>query len=90
VNLSNFDNQGMRHITKQVLQSMNANNISKQTSVTSLILTPRSTSDQSRGHDRGSGGSVILVTDVMVLAAGLPLKPVMPILIHSNLSHITL
>jgi hypothetical protein len=89
-NLSDFDNQGKHCITKQVLQSMNVNNISEQTSVTSSILTPRSTSNQSQGHGRGLGGSIILIAEVLVLATGLPLKRNMPILIQSNLPHITL
>jgi hypothetical protein len=69
---------------------MNANNISKQTSIASLILMPRSISNQSRVRGRGLGGGIILVADVLVLAAGLPLKHAMPILIQSNLPHITL
>ncbi len=87
-NLSNFDNLGKHCIAKQVLQSMNTNDISKQTSVASLILMPCSTSNQSWGRGRGLGGSIILVADVVVLAAGLPLKCAMPILIQSNLPHI--
>jgi hypothetical protein len=55
---------------------------------------PRSVKQQGtdRGHGRGLGhsGGFILVADVVVLAAGLPLKCAMPISIQSNLPHIIL
>jgi len=41
-------------------------------------------------RERGSGNSVIFVLDVPCLAAGSPLKRMMPITIQSNLPHITL
>ncbi len=69
---------------------MNANDISEQTSIASLILMPRSTSNQSQGCGHGLGRGIILVADVVVLAAGSPLKRAMPILTQSNLPHITL
>jgi hypothetical protein len=69
---------------------MNANNISEQTSITSLISMPHSTSNQSQGRGRGLGRSILLIMDVVVLDAGSPLKCAMPISIQSNLPHITL
>ncbi len=81
-NLSDFDNQGRQQITEQVLQSMNRQDISEHSSVTSLVSTPRSVSEQGMqcgcGHGRGLGRGVILVTGVVVLAAGLPLKRACP------------
>ncbi len=53
-------------------------------------MTPCSPSEQDCGRGRGPGGGVVLVADVVVLAAGLPLKRAMPISIQSNLPHITI
>ncbi len=93
-NLSDFDDQGRQRITEQVLQSVNGHDISEHSSGTSSVLTPGSVSEHGmqRGHGRGhgSGRGVILVADVMVLAAGLLLKRAMPITIQSNLPHIVL
>ncbi len=93
-NLYDFDKEGQHRITKQVLQAVNKNNASDHSSVTSSVLMPRSVNQQStdrgRGHGRGRTGGVILVADVVVLAAGSPLKRAMPILIQSNLPHIVL
>jgi hypothetical protein len=93
-NLSDFDNQGRQHITEQILQPVNRHDISEHSSVTSSVLTLRSVLEQGMqrgcGHGCGLGRGVILVADIMVLAAGLPLKCAMPISIQSNLPHIVL
>jgi hypothetical protein len=88
-NLSNFDEQGKRRITKQVLASMTGKIVGKHCSMASLVLTPCSPSEQDRGHGRRPSRGVVLIVDVVVLAAGLPLKRAMPISIQSNFPHIT-
>jgi hypothetical protein len=90
-NLADFDEEGQQRITEQVLM---ASRFSGDTSsTTSSVTTPRSIAqqglDRGRGRGRPSGG-VILVADVVVLAAGSPLKRAMPISIQSNLPHIVL
>ncbi len=91
-NLSDFDNQGRQQITEQVLQFMKGHNISEHSSVTSLVLTSCSVSEQGMqrgcGNGQGLGRGVIFVAHVVVLAAGLPLKCAMPISIQRNLPHI--
>ncbi len=89
-NLSGFDEQGKRQITDQVLASMTGKIVGKLSSIASLVSTPRSTSKHDHGRGRGSGGGVVLVADVVVVAAGSPLKRAMPISIQSNLPHITI
>jgi hypothetical protein len=89
-NLSNFDEQGKQRITKQVLASMTRKIIGKHSSMALLVLTPHSPSKQDRGRGHGLCRGVVLVTDVVILAAGLPLKCAMPISIQSNLPHITI
>jgi hypothetical protein len=98
-NLSNCDEEGQQHITEQVLQAGGRRFDSiDHSSFTSLVLTPLPVTQQGldpgRGRGRGCGrghpGGVILVTDVVVLAAGSPLKRAMPISIQSNLPHIIL
>jgi hypothetical protein len=90
-NLSDFDEQGKKRITKQVLASMTSSRtVGKNSSVASSISTPCSPSNHDRSYSRGGGGGVVLVADVVVLAAGLPLKRAMPISIQSNLPHISL
>jgi len=88
-NFSDFDEERQNCIREQVLQADG-----DHSSVTSFVLTPRSATQQGidcgRGHGRGRPGGVILVADVVVLAAGLPLKRTMPISIQSNLPHILL
>ena len=84
-NLSDFDEEGQQRIREQVLHAQG-----DQSSVTSSVSTPSSPSDCGRGRGCGRGGGVILVADVVVLAAGSPLKRVMPISIQSNLPHIVL
>jgi hypothetical protein len=68
--------------------------VSDHTSVASSVTTPSLVNQQGtlrrRGRGRGLGGGVILVADIVVLAAGPLLKRAMPISIQSNLSHITL
>jgi hypothetical protein len=64
--------------------------VGKLSSIVLLVLTPRSPSEHDRGRGRGPGGGVVLVTDVIVLAAGSPLKRAIPISIQSNLPHITI
>jgi hypothetical protein len=59
-------------------------------SIASSVLRPCSPSEHDCGHSRGPGGGVVLVTEVVVLAAGSPLKHAMPISIQSNLPHITI
>ena len=95
VNLANFDDDGQQCITQQDLQAMNnGHNTGEHSSVTSSVLTPHSVTQQGTdlgcGHGLGPGGGVILVADVIVLAEGSPLKHDMPILIQSNLPHITI
>jgi hypothetical protein len=89
VNLSDFDKEGQNRIQEQVLQAEG-----NHSSVTTSVSTPRSVTQQGLDHGRGRGrgrpGRVILVADVVVLAAGLPLKRTMPISIQSNLPHILL
>jgi hypothetical protein len=89
-NLSNFDEQGKRQITEQVLASITGKIVREHSSVASLVSMPCSPSKQDRGCGRGPGGGVVLVVDVVILAAGLPLKRAMPISIQSNLPHITI
>jgi hypothetical protein len=92
-NFLDFDKPGQQRIREQVLQSM-GQEVSDHMSVASSVTTLSSVNQQGmlcgRGHGRGSGGGVILVADTVVLAAGTPLKRVMPISIQSNLPHITL
>jgi hypothetical protein len=90
VNLSNFDEQGKRRITEQVLVSMTGKIVGKHKSVALLVSTPRSPSKQDRGRGPGPGGGVVLIADVVVLAGGLRLKRAMPISIQSTLPHITI
>ena len=86
-NLSGFDKEGQQPIWEQVLQAEG-----ELTSVTSSISTPRSVTQQGQDRGRGCGhgrpGRVIFIADVVVLAAGSPLKCTMPISIQSNLPHI--
>jgi hypothetical protein len=94
-NLSDFDKEGQHRITKKVLQAMDRKcDTSDHSSVTLLVLMPRSVNqqgmDHSCGHGCGHSGGIILVADIVVLAAGLPLKRAMPIFIQSNLPHIIL
>ncbi len=89
-NLSDFDEQSKKRITNQVLAAMTSKIVGKHTSVTLSVLTPRSPSDNNRSRCCGPGRGVVLVTDVVFLAAGSPLKHAMPISIQSNLPHITL
>jgi hypothetical protein len=89
-NLSDFDEQGKQQITDQVLASMTGKSVGKLSSVASLVTTPCSPSEHGRGRGRRPGGGVVLVADVVVLAAGSPLKRAMPISIQSNLPHITI
>ncbi len=88
-NLSNFDKERQNCIQEQVLQAKG-----DHSSITSSVLMPCSVTqqglDRGRGRGRGRPGGVILVADVVVLAAGLPLKRTMPISIQSNLPHILL
>ncbi len=58
------------------------------TSVASSPSTLSASTPTSR--ERGSGNSIIFVVDIPCLAAGSPLKRMMPITIQSNLPHITL
>jgi hypothetical protein len=89
-NLSGFDEQSKKCITNQVLAAMTSKIVGKHSSITSSVLTPRSFSGNDRSRGRGPGGGVVLVAEVVVLAAGSPLKCAMPISIQSNLPHITL
>jgi hypothetical protein len=90
-NLSNFDEQGKKCITKQVLASMTSSRtVGKNSRVALSVLTPRSPSNHDHSYGRSGGGGVVLVTDIVLLAAGLPLKHAMPISIQSNLPHISL
>jgi hypothetical protein len=93
-NLSNFDKEGQHRITEQFFQAVNKHNASDHLSVTSSVLMPHSVNQQDtdRGCGRGRGrtGGIILVADVVIMAAGSPLKRAMPILIQSNLPHIVL
>jgi hypothetical protein len=89
--LSDFDEQGKKRITKQVLASMTSSRtVGKNSSVALSVSTLCSPSNHDRSYGRGGGGGVVLVTDVVPLAAGLPLKRAMPISIQSNLPHISL
>jgi hypothetical protein len=89
-NLSDFDEQGKWQITDQVLASMTGKIIGKLSSVASLVSMPCSPLEHDCGRGRGPGRGVVLVTDVVVLATGSPLKRAMPISIQSNLPHITI
>jgi hypothetical protein len=75
-NLSDFDEEGQNRIREQVLQTEG-----DHSSTSSTISTIRSpTNQQGRGGPgNGRGGGVIFVADVVVLAAGSPLKRTMPI-----------
>ena len=86
-NLSDFDEEGQNRIREQVLLTEG-----DHSSISSTVSTSRSpTNQQGRGGPgRGRGGGVIFVADVVVLAAGSPLKRSMPISIQSNLPHILL
>ncbi len=89
-NLSGFDEQSKKRITDQVPAAMTSKIVGEHTSITSSVSTPCSPSNNNRSRRRGPGGGVVLVADVVVLAAGSPLKRAMPISIQSNLPHITL
>jgi hypothetical protein len=89
-NLSDFDEQSKKRITNQVLAAMTSKIVGEHTSITSSVSTPRSPSNNDRSRRRGPSGGVVLVADVVILAAGSPLKRAMPISIQSNLPHITL
>jgi hypothetical protein len=89
-NLSNFDEQGKKRITDQVLAAMISRIVGKNSSVASSVSTPHSPSNHDCSNGRRPGGGVVIVADVIVLAAGSPLKCAMPISIQSNLPHITL
>ena len=86
---SDFDEAGQECIREQVLQADD-----DQSSVSCSVSTPRSATqpgfDRGRGRGHGRPGGVVLVADVVVLAAGSPLKRTMPISIQSNLPHIIL
>ena len=85
-NFADFDEEGQNRIREQVLQANG-----DQTSVASSVTTQSPPgADRGRGRGRGRGGGVILIADVVVLAAGTPLKRAMPISIQSNLPHIVL
>jgi hypothetical protein len=88
-NLSDFDEASQQRIREQVLQSNTKSNVGDATSVISAVTT---TSHQSKTRDPQGKRSLgyIFVVDVQVLAAGNPLKQVMPISIQSNLPHIAL
>jgi hypothetical protein len=92
-NFSDFDKSGQQRIREKVLQSM-GQEVSNHTIIASSVTTPRSVNQQGmlcgHGRERGSGRGFILVADVVVLAAGAPLKCAMPIFIQSSLPHITL
>jgi hypothetical protein len=82
-NLSNFDESGKQCIGKQVLQSMEGREVRNDTSVTSSVTSTSSITQQEmlRGHGCMCGlvGGVILIDDVVVLAAGTPLKHAIPV-----------
>ena len=85
-NFADFDEEGQNRIREQVLQAN-----SNQTSVASSVTTQSSPgADRGRGRGRGRGDGVILIANIVVLAAGTPLKRAMPISIQSNLPHIVL
>ena len=88
-NLSDFDEVSQQRIWEQVLQSNTKSKVGDATSVISAVTT---TSQQSKTRDpqgkRNTG--YIFIVDVQVLAAGSPLKALMPISIQSNLPHIVL
>jgi hypothetical protein len=92
-NFLDFNKSGQKRIQEQVLQYM-GQEVSNHTSVSSSVTTPSLVNQQGMlcgcGRGRGLGGGVILVADVVDLAAGTPLKRTMPISIQSNLPHITL
>jgi hypothetical protein len=64
--------------------------VGELSSIASLVLMPCSPSKHNHGHGRGPGVGVVLVADVVVLAAGSPLKRAMHISIQSKLPHITI
>ena len=88
-NLSDFDDVSQQRIREQVLQSNTKSDVGDATSVISAVT---STSQQSKTQDpqgkRNSG--YVFIIDVQILAAGNPLKQMMPISIQSNLPHIAL
>jgi hypothetical protein len=88
-NLSDFDDVSQQRIREQVLQSNTKSEVGDATRVISAVT---STSQQSKTRDPQGKRNVgyIFIVDVQVLAAGNPLKQMMPISIQSNLPHIVL
>ncbi len=65
-NLSNFDEQDKKRITKQVLASMTSSRtVGKNSSVASSVSTLCSPSNHDRSYGRNGGGGVVLVADVV-------------------------
>ncbi len=80
-NFTNFDEAGQHRIREQCLAAWKGTDVSDSASAVSSITGPGSSaSSASRGCGRGSGGTGIFVVNVPVLAASMPLKPQMPIL----------
>ena len=84
-----FDNTSKERIREQVLQSTTKSDVGDATSVISAVT---STSQQSktRGPQGKRNLGYIFIVNAQVLAAGNPLKTIMPIIIQSNLPHIVL
>jgi hypothetical protein len=97
-NFADFDVAGQDRIREQVLLTIKNGNreLSNTTSVALSVTTPSSvipaaSRGQGQGGSAGAGGrGRIFIVDVTVLAAGPALKPMMPIVIHSNLLHIVM
>jgi hypothetical protein len=86
-NFADFDEEGQNRIREQVLQADG----DKSSIASSVTTTSSPGAGRGRGRGRGGGGGgVILIADVVVLAAGSPLKRAMPISIQSNLPHVVL
>jgi hypothetical protein len=88
-NLSDFDKVSQQRIWEQVFQSNTKKDLDDSTRIISAVT---STSQQSKMQDpqKKRSSDYVFIVDVQVLAAGSPLKKMMPITIQSTLPHIIL
>jgi hypothetical protein len=88
VNYADLPEATRKRMHQQILLVVASNGTSMMSSVTNTSTPMPSAAGHGHGHSNGNG--VILVIDVPCLAAGSPLKKMMPITIQSTLPHIVL